>query len=163
MRLAADGVTISRRMAEVFDGQIEVLATSPELRAKLSFPVAQDHVVLAVEDNADTLQLWGRYVEGSAFSLVALQDPARALSMARALHPALIVLDVMMPDVDGWHLLRSLRDQPETASIPVIVCTVLPQEALARSQGASAFLRKPATRQTFLSVLEQQIAAATAT
>jgi CheY-like chemotaxis protein len=65
---------------------------------------------------------------------------------------------VMMPNVDGWELLGRLRQHPSTADIPVLVCTILPQETLALSLGASAFVRKPITRQVFLSALDHQLA-----
>ena len=66
----------------------------------------------------------------------------------------------MMPGIDGWKLLGQLKHHPATSAIPVIVCTILPQEEIALSAGASAFIRKPTTRQAFRAVLESQIAEA---
>jgi CheY-like chemotaxis protein len=66
----------------------------------------------------------------------------------------------MMPGIDGWDLLAQLRHHPLTCDIPVLVCTVLPQEELALSLGASGFVRKPTTRQSFRQALESQIVAA---
>jgi len=71
--------------------------------------------------------------------------------------PQIIVLDVMMPQTDGWRVLSRLRQHPLTSNIPVIVCTILAQEALALSLGANAFLRKPVTRQAFLAALDRQV------
>ena len=61
----------------------------------------------------------------------------------------------MMPDQDGWDVLQILSTQPNTSHIPVIVCSVLRQEDLALSLGASAFLLKPITRHDLLSRLEE--------
>ena len=156
-----DTLGVSRQLAEVFGGVIEARQDGADgIYIRASFPEGGANLVLAVEDNGDTLQLWRRYVEDSPFSLRAVQAPSRALEVALETRPALIVLDVMMPGIDGWRLLTEFRNHPQTAAIPVVVCTVLPQEELALSYGASAFIRKPATRQAFLAVLRQQIAAA---
>ena len=77
--------------------------------------------------------------------------------MADKISPQIIVLDVMMPHVDGWEILGRLRQHPVTGQIPIIVCTILAQEELALSLGASSFIRKPITRQAFLAALDHQI------
>jgi CheY-like chemotaxis protein len=69
-----------------------------------------------------------------------------------------IILDVMMPDIDGWEILGRLRSHPSTSAIPVVVCTILAQEELALSLGASGFLLKPITRQALLEELDRQAA-----
>ena len=61
----------------------------------------------------------------------------------------------MMPQLDGWELLGRLRQHPRTSYIPIVVHTILPQEELALSLGASAFIQKPVTRQAFLAALDQ--------
>jgi len=66
-------------------------------------------------------------------------------------------VDVMMPGVDGWELLGRLRQHPLTGHIPIVVCTVLTQEELALSLGASDFLPKPVARQAFLEALDRQL------
>jgi CheY-like chemotaxis protein len=67
------------------------------------------------------------------------------------------VLDVMMPEVDGWKVLAQLRQHPATADLPILVCTILPQEEIALDMGASGFHSKPVTRQQFLAALDAQI------
>ncbi len=62
----------------------------------------------------------------------------------------------MLPGVDGWELLDNLREEPDTHHIPVIVCSILPEEPLALALGASCFLRKPVSQLEFLAALEQQ-------
>jgi CheY-like chemotaxis protein len=66
------------------------------------------------------------------------------------------VLDVMMPEQDGWTLLGQLREHPTTRGVPIIVCTILPQEQLALTLGAAEFIRKPVSRKTLLSALDRQ-------
>ena len=151
-----EGLDMARRLIELFGGQLTSSQEDGPLEAKVLLPSAEQITVLAIEDNADTLQLWERYVQGTRFRLVGVREPERAFSTARELQPGLIVLDVMMPEIDGWELLGQLRHHPATSTIPIIVCTVLPQKELALSLGASDFLRKPVTRRSFRAVLACQ-------
>ena len=68
--------------------------------------------------------------------------------------PRGIVLDVMMPEVDGWQMLGRLRRHPVTGHIPILICSIVSQEELAFSLGARGFLRKPVTRKNLLDALE---------
>lgn len=67
--------------------------------------------------------------------------------------PDAIILDVMLPSADGYEALQTLRSDPITASIPVVVCTVLKQRDLALALGATDFLAKPATQGALLAAL----------
>ncbi len=64
-----------------------------------------------------------------------------------------IILDLMMPDQDGWDLMQIFLNQASTQAIPIIVCSVLKQKELALSLGATAFMEKPVAEQELLSVL----------
>jgi CheY-like chemotaxis protein len=65
----------------------------------------------------------------------------------------------MIPEIDGWKILGRINENPATSDIPVIICTVLPQEELAYSLGAIAFLKKPFNRHDFLSILDHLVEA----
>ena len=82
------------------------------LRYTLTLPTAEQIPVLVVDDNADALQLFGRYLAGSRFRSLGAANANTALTLAREMAPHAIVLDVMMPDDDGWTLLRRLRANP---------------------------------------------------
>jgi len=156
-----DPAAVSRQLIRVFKGDLRLSAVGDVLMVHVLLPCAGRQVlVLAVEDNLDTLQLWQRYTERTCFALVAVTNANQAVADASRLRPDLIVLDIMLPDIDGWELLHALRSEPATASIPVIVCTVLPQRELALSLGAQDFIPKPATGDEFRAVLERQISAA---
>jgi CheY-like chemotaxis protein len=75
--------------------------------------------------------------------------------MIEAIPPDVIVLDVMLPDVDGWNLLLDLHEHPATRSIPVIVCSVVREENLAMSLGAALYLSKPVSPRQFIRALDQ--------
>jgi len=155
---ADHSLDVARELVELCGGALSVAYDVRRCVAELTLPGLAGVTVLAIDDNADTLQLVRRYAASSRYNIVTAQDATQAVTVAEELQPSVIVLDVMMPRVDGWRLLAQLRQNPRTADIPVIVCTILPQEDLAALLGAAGFLRKPFTREAFLSALDQQAA-----
>ena len=150
---------MARQLAELSGGTLESTpGGTPEcsFQIKLILPTAEERAVLVIDDNADTLQLFRRYVTGSSYLFVGTSDPQQAIPLAQELKPQIIVLDVMLPGIDGWELLGQFRAHPATQNTPIIVCTILPQERLALTLGAAAFLRKPVTRKALLSALDRQ-------
>ena len=125
--------------------------------ANLLLPIQEQVPVLLVDDNEDALELFHRYTAGSRYRLISTQDPKDILSLAKKTNPQLIILDIMMPETNGWMILGMLKNHPLTTDIPIIVCTILPQEALALSLGASGFINKPINRQDFLRSLNLHV------
>ena len=148
---------LAHRLAELCGGQLVLSDDESVFRATLTVPAVEQLQVLAIDDNVDTLQLLQRYAAGTRYHLVGTRAPEEALGLAEKLSPQIIVLDVMMPRVDGWRVLGQLRQHPLTAHIPIVVCTILAQESLALSLGASGFLRKPVTQEAFLAALDRQV------
>ncbi len=66
----------------------------------------------------------------------------------------MIVLDIMLPDIDGWELLTNLHEYPGTRAIPVIICSVVKQEELAEALGAALYVAKPVMRKQFIEALD---------
>jgi CheY-like chemotaxis protein len=122
--------------------------------AQFMLPMAERVSVLVVDDNADTLDLVERYLAGTRYRAIGVRDPRQVLALAAERAPDLIMLDVMLPGVDGWELLGRLREHPRTHGTPIIVCTILSLEDLALTLGASAFLRKPVSRRALLAALD---------
>jgi CheY-like chemotaxis protein len=83
------------------------------------------------------------------------RDGSQATRIAQETQPLLIILDVMLPEQDGWEILQTLKSHPETQRIPVLVCSVLNASELAISLGADGFLRKPPGESEFLAILEK--------
>ena len=96
-----------------------------------------------------------RYVQGLGILVVGTEEASQAVDMAASLQPDAVALDVLLPDQDGWEVLQQLRATPDTADIPVIVCSVWNEPELALALGASAFIRKPVTRSQVLESLQQ--------
>jgi CheY-like chemotaxis protein len=120
-----------------------------------SLPLAEQALILVVDDQQPTHQMFLRFLSRTDYQIIGITDPSKTLSMARQLKPALITLDVMMPQVDGWEILQALKTDRDTKNIPVLVCSAWEEPALAKSLGASGFLKKPIRQRDLLSVLEQ--------
>ncbi len=145
----------AQELAGLFKCSLTVSRETARLLFRLTVPVFERTTVLVIDDNADFAQLLRRYTAGTRYRVVGFQDAERALSQLETVRPRLIFLDVMMPQVDGWEMLRRLRKHHLAASCPIVVCTILNQASLAHALGASAFLRKPVTQADFLAMLER--------
>lgn len=111
--------------------------------------------ILVVDDNEGLVELLSRYLSGQACRVTAASSGQTGLQLAQELLPNAIILDVMMPEMDGWEFLQRLRANPATASIPVIICSVFNDPELAFSLGASLILPKPVSRNDVLDALRQ--------
>lgn len=104
--------------------------------------------ILLVEDNAELVELWRIRVEAEGFDVVTAGNGVKALKRARALEPDLIVLDLVLPEMDGFALCERIRWDRRFHDTPIIVVTGLSSD-LARfaglEAGADEFVRKPVT------------------
>ncbi|MBE7555531.1 MAG: response regulator [Anaerolineales bacterium] len=126
----------------------------PLRRLALQVP-AHGPTVLVVDDNEGLVELLGRYLTGHACRVTAAASGQEGLKLAQDMLPDAIILDVMMPEMDGWEFLQRLRARPETAPIPVVICSIFNDPELAYSLGASLYLPKPVSRDNVLKALRQ--------
>ena len=153
-----DSLDETRFLLEMNGGKLDIASQGTDLlEALLTLPAVQAETVLAIDDNRDVLQLFTRYTEGTQFALFPCSDPAGALRLAKERKPRIITLDIMMAGVDGWQLMRELRENRATANTPIIVCSVLAQNELAEMLGADDFVCKPVSREAYLAALERQM------
>ena len=117
--------------------------------------LSQSATILIIDDNEGWVDLLERFLAGYNYLVVSALGSRDIVEQVQELNPALIILDVMMPERDGWELLQRLRARPETAHIPILVCTVFNDSQLAYSLGATGFISKPASREQILEALEQ--------
>jgi signal transduction histidine kinase/DNA-binding response OmpR family regulator len=109
-------------------------------------PSVADHPVLVIDDNADSRDVLRRTLEDDGHVVATAPGGEEGLALARKLSPSLILLDVMMPGMDGWAVLRQLKSDPALETIPVAMVTVVDDERMAFSLGASDYLTKPVDR-----------------
>ncbi len=151
----AASLEMARRLAATSGGVLTVGSAPQVQEVTLTLPASEQLPVLAIDDNANALQLFQRYATNTRYRLLPATSLAEGLELARESPPRIIVLDVMMPDIDGWEVLGRLRQHPLTGHVPIVVCTILAEEELALSLGATGFVRKPVSREAFLSALDQ--------
>ncbi len=102
--------------------------------------------ILIVDDDIDSLKLIGLMLQRHGYEVVAANAGNQALSKATTEHPNLIILDVMMPDMDGYEVCRRLRANPDTRTIPIIMFTaktLVDDKVAGFEAGADDYLTKP--------------------
>ena len=111
--------------------------------------------VLVIEDNADMVDFYRRCTTGTTYRIIHQEPSPDVERMVESLHPDLIVLDVMLPGIDGWELLTRLHENVPTRRIPIVICSVVKEAELALALGAAAFLSKPIPPRRFVEVLDR--------
>jgi DNA-binding response OmpR family regulator len=117
--------------------------------------------VLVVEDDPDLNSLVGAYVRLAGFAYRKALDGMSAIREAHDRPPALIVLDVMLPDSDGFEVCRRLKSEEETARVPILMLTALDQEEhreRGRSCGAAEYMTKPFDPEDLLAAIRNHAA-----
>jgi signal transduction histidine kinase/DNA-binding response OmpR family regulator len=162
------GLALSRRLAEAHGGRIEVtsevgvgseftvhLPTSvPDLAAPATRGAASDRPsVLVIEDDPAAAELLRVYLDGAGYSVVASATGSQGLAWAEQLRPDAIVLDILLPDIDGWEILQRLKRNAATLSIPVLVVSVVDDRPLGLALGAVDYFVKPIGRESLLTAL----------
>ena len=143
-----------RELMDDIGGHFIIESDQTETVIRMFVPGVRKMRVLVVDDNADLVHLYQRYVARTRFEIASLSSGLDLFPTIEAVRPDIIVLDVMLPDMDGWELLTYLHTHPDTRTIPVIVCSVIRRKELARALGASYYLAKPVRRQAFIEALE---------
>lgn len=140
------------QLADRIGAAVQTRHDPPALQIVL--PASVRRCILMIDDDPDAIELVRRSLETSdEFDLVAVTQPENALRDALEIRPDCILLDVMMPVLDGWELLAQFKSHPEFASTPIIVSSVLGSETLARALGASGALPRPYSAASLLQTL----------
>ncbi len=145
---------MASRLSEGQEAELRTeLLPSGGTAIRMRFLTNEAPLILVVDDNPGIVRLFRRYVRGEDLRLIQARNGIHAQQLARALRPDAIILDLMMPIQDGWDLFKSIRADPETTTIPVIACSVLPERDLALAIGADNFLAKPVSAESLLAAL----------
>ncbi|HKD76607.1 MAG TPA: response regulator [Ktedonobacterales bacterium] len=118
--------------------------------------------VLIIDDNSDLLQLFAQGLpQMGNYVVVTAEDGAAGLALCHERHPDCAVIDIKMPQLTGYQVVRALRGDPETAEMPLIVLTALPADQAAfasLASGCDQFLVKPVLVAELRDAIQQSLA-----
>ena len=163
------GLSITRAFAELLGGEVSVeseAAKGSTFRLELPVEVPEHaapdgeeatqaadtalspqeegrDLVVVIDDDPSARDLLARFLARQGYAVRLAADGETGLKLVRALRPAVVLCDVEMPRVGGWTVLSTLKDDPDLATIPVIMVTVVQERALGLALGADAYLNKP--------------------
>ncbi len=170
------GLSLTRAFADMLDGSVSVESrpgegttfsvslperyVAPSSSAETEVEIVDDEgpardLVLVIDDDEDQRALMTRFLHREGFRARTAGDGEAGLELARALKPRAILLDVMMPGIDGWSVLSALKADPELRDIPVVMVTFVDQRSLAQTLGAADYVLKPVRWERFKAVMDR--------
>ncbi len=124
-------------------GAVEPVVIQRDPEASVDDHAGAERRILVVDDDPAARDLLARFLKREGFNVTGAADGQAGLTLARALRPQAILLDVEMPKMDGWSVLHALRQDPVLVDTPIVMVSVKNEQSLAYALGASDYLLKP--------------------
>ena len=141
--------------SEIGQGSIFYFTLPLYQQPKIEITGSEKNIILCIDDDPKIVTLYERYLQPEGYEVVPVNNPANACEAAKRVKPYAITLDIMMPGVDGWQVLEQLKSDPETSSIPVIICSIVAEEEKGFKLGAADYLVKPIMQDDMLIALNR--------
>jgi PAS domain S-box-containing protein len=150
-----EGSTFTLTLPVAIDAPVAALSGAPDAPGEVPASAGLARRVLIVDDDVAGRELVGRVLQREGFEVSTCSNGPEGIRLARAWRPDAILLDVMMPGMDGWSVLSVLKGDPALAAIPIVMVTMVDDKRKAFALGADEFLVKPVSRHDMSRVLEQ--------
>ncbi len=137
--------------------QVSTVLADPNAFTPLETIILQKerNTILVIDDDPTVHDILRRSLSEEGFQVLSASGGEEGLQMAHQLRPSAILLDVMMPGMDGWAVLTSLKNDLETIAIPVIMLTFMDNKNMGYALGVSDYLIKPVDRERLVTVLKR--------
>jgi len=112
-------------------------------------------IILAIDDDPQVISLYERYLTPQGYHVIPLTDPSKAKERILEIKPFAVTLDIMMPSLDGWAVLNTLKSDPATRDYPVIICSITEKTDKGFSLGAADYLVKPILEEDLVHALDR--------
>ena len=162
-RMLGGDVTVESTPGKGSTFAIRVPAIAPDARAEVAESAARAATasgrgtILIVDDEKATHDLLERELAGAGYHLLHAAGGREGLKLAKQARPDVITLDIIMPDLDGWSVLKALKADPELCDIPVVLVTIMRDRDLGFALGAADYLTKPLDREMLMRVVGRHV------
>ena len=153
-----DPVDGSPSVSKAADGRERAGSPLPDASNPQDSPGAQPqkpYTVLVIDDDASVHSLMQRFLTKAGFQVITASSGEEGIQLAREARPDVITLDVLLPRMDGWAVLTSLKTDPDLAGIPVILLTITDSQDMGYALGAVDYISKPIDRDQLVAILEK--------
>ena len=137
---------------------LEVPVKTKEAQQELT-ALSSEKKVLVIDDDPIVRDLMKNHLENDGFEVLLAEGGKEGIHLARTEKPSVITLDILMPEMDGWSVLRTLKADPETENIPVVMASILDEQKQGLALGANDYVSKPVNRDKLVTALRRFVGA----